>query len=114
MEPGSCYNPASEETAHQFLCVLFEANPWTQPSPEGQDHGGHLRGCPPEPQAGTREGSLEAVRPLTKWGRKREALLTSSQGKEKEVGRTRWFEGYPSDTCAAAKQHRLQSLLLRC
>ena len=64
MEPGSCYNPASEVTAHHFLCVLFEANPWTQPSPEGQDHGGHLRGCPPEPQAGTQEGSLEAVRPL--------------------------------------------------
>ena len=64
MEPGSCYNPVSEVTAHQFLCVLFEENPWTQPSPEGQDHGGHLRGCPPEPQAGTRERSLEAVRPL--------------------------------------------------
>lgn len=64
MEPGSCYNPASEVTAHQFLCVLFEENPWTQPSPKGQDHGGHLRGCPPEPQAGTRERSLEAVRPL--------------------------------------------------
>ena len=69
--------------------------------------------------SGGQPGSSETtwgllIQDVTKWGRKREALLTSSQGKEKEVGRTRWFEGYPSDTCAAAKQHRLQSLLLRC
>lgn len=41
-------------------------------------------------------------------------LLTSIQGKEKEVGRTRWFECYLSDSHAAAKQHRLQNLPMRC